>query len=146
MTWLCCFLCFRKSQLEEALKLFEFFRDCKEEESWISEKWKIARTTTLGKDVSQITASIQKHKVYYFVGSVYSLHCSTILEHLCSSDHAAVTRKLSNQPLAQVSSPVCGIFFRQCAGWVFFPGGDRKRREALYLIPGPLLGYMKILD
>ncbi|NXV99218.1 SPTN5 protein, partial [Fregetta grallaria] len=52
----------RKSQLEETLKLFEFFRDCKEEESWISEKWKLARMTTLGKDVSQITASIQKHK------------------------------------------------------------------------------------
>ncbi|KAM6131195.1 spectrin beta chain, non-erythrocytic 5 [Pterocles gutturalis] len=52
----------RKSQLEEALKLFEFFRDCKEEELWISEKWKLARTTTLGRDVSQITASIQKHK------------------------------------------------------------------------------------
>uniref|UniRef100_A0A663LNR3 Calponin-homology (CH) domain-containing protein n=1 Tax=Athene cunicularia TaxID=194338 RepID=A0A663LNR3_ATHCN len=52
----------RKSQLEDALKLFEFFRDCKEEELWISEKWKLARTTTLGKDVSQITASIQKHK------------------------------------------------------------------------------------
>ncbi|XP_071600765.1 spectrin beta chain, non-erythrocytic 5 [Heliangelus exortis] len=52
----------RKSQLKDALKLFEFFRDCKEEESWISEKWKLARTTTLGKDVSQITASIQKHK------------------------------------------------------------------------------------
>ncbi|NXF42508.1 SPTN5 protein, partial [Oceanites oceanicus] len=52
----------RKFQLEDTLKLFEFFRDCKEEESWISEKWKLARTTTLGKDVSQITASIQKHK------------------------------------------------------------------------------------
>uniref|UniRef100_A0A8C3ND41 Uncharacterized protein n=1 Tax=Geospiza parvula TaxID=87175 RepID=A0A8C3ND41_GEOPR len=52
----------RKSQLEEALKLFEFFRDCKEEESWISEKWKLARMTTLGKDISQITASIQKNK------------------------------------------------------------------------------------
>ncbi|NWX12365.1 SPTN5 protein, partial [Aegotheles bennettii] len=52
----------RKSQLEDALKLFEFFRDCKEEESWISEKWKLARMTTLGKDVSQITTSIQKHK------------------------------------------------------------------------------------
>ncbi|NXG60038.1 SPTN5 protein, partial [Hemiprocne comata] len=52
----------RKSQLEDALKLFEYFRDCKEEESWISEKWKLARTTTLGKDISQITASIQKHK------------------------------------------------------------------------------------
>ncbi|NXD80777.1 SPTN5 protein, partial [Halcyon senegalensis] len=52
----------RKSLLEESLKLFEFFRDCKEEESWISEKWKLSRMTTLGKDVSQITASIQKHK------------------------------------------------------------------------------------
>ncbi|NXF34969.1 SPTN5 protein, partial [Nyctibius bracteatus] len=52
----------RKSQLEDALKLFEFFRDCKEEESWISEKWKLARMTTLGKVVSQITASIQKNK------------------------------------------------------------------------------------
>ncbi|XP_009997918.1 PREDICTED: spectrin beta chain, non-erythrocytic 5 [Chaetura pelagica] len=52
----------RKSQLEDALKLFEYFRDCKEEESWISEKWKLARTTTLGKDVSQITTSMQKHK------------------------------------------------------------------------------------
>ncbi|KAM6073898.1 spectrin beta chain, non-erythrocytic 5 [Chlamydotis macqueenii] len=52
----------RKSLLEDTLKLFEFFRDCKEEESWISEKWKLARTTTLGKDVSQITTSIQKHK------------------------------------------------------------------------------------
>ncbi|XP_069714086.1 spectrin beta chain, non-erythrocytic 5 [Phaenicophaeus curvirostris] len=52
----------RKSQLEEALRLFEFFRDCKEEELWISEKWKLSRTTALGKDVSQITASIQNHK------------------------------------------------------------------------------------
>lgn len=79
------FLCFRKSQLEDALKLFEFFRDCKEEESWISEKWKLARTTTLGKDVSQITVSIQKHKVSYFGGGALSLYYSKILEHLCLS-------------------------------------------------------------
>lgn len=77
--------CFRKSQLEEALKLFEFFRDCKEEELWISEKWKLARTTTLGKDVSQITASIQKHKVSYCASGALSLYYSRILEHLCPS-------------------------------------------------------------
>lgn len=77
--------CFSKSQLEEALKLFEFFRDCKEEESWISEKWKLARTTTLGKDVSQITASIQKHKVSCCAGGAISSYYSKILEHLCPS-------------------------------------------------------------
>uniref|UniRef100_A0A8C8T063 Calponin-homology (CH) domain-containing protein n=1 Tax=Pelusios castaneus TaxID=367368 RepID=A0A8C8T063_9SAUR len=52
----------RQSQLQEALKLFEFLRDCKEEESWISEKWQLVRTSTLGRDLSQIIASIQKHK------------------------------------------------------------------------------------
>lgn len=127
------------------MKLFEFFRDCKEEEAWISEKWKIARTTTLGKDVSQITASIQKHKVYYFAGSVYSLCYSTILEHLCPSDCAVVIRKLSNQSLAQVSSPVSGTFCKTVCRIGIFPR-RRQCREGLYIILDPLLGCMKILD
>ncbi|XP_054256450.1 spectrin beta chain, non-erythrocytic 5 [Indicator indicator] len=70
----------RKSQLEEALKLFEFFRDCKEEESWISEKWKLARTTTLGKDVSQITASIQKHKALEAECSSHRALCAEVMK------------------------------------------------------------------
>ncbi|XP_052552192.1 spectrin beta chain, non-erythrocytic 5 [Tympanuchus pallidicinctus] len=70
----------RKSQLEEALKLFEFFRDCKEEESWISEKWKIARTTTLGKDVSQITASIQKHKALEAECNSHRAICADVMK------------------------------------------------------------------
>jgi len=96
------FLCYRKSQLEEALKLFEFFRDCKEEESWISEKWKLARTTTLGKDISQITASIQKNKVSCFAGGALSLYYSMILERLYPSV-PSLRRKLSNHSLSQVS-------------------------------------------
>ncbi|XP_054017486.1 spectrin beta chain, non-erythrocytic 5 [Dryobates pubescens] len=70
----------RKAQLEEALKLFEFFRDCKEEESWISEKWKLARTTTLGKDVSQITASIQKHKALEAECSSHRALCAEVMK------------------------------------------------------------------
>ncbi|XP_054684656.1 spectrin beta chain, non-erythrocytic 5 [Grus americana] len=69
----------RKSQLEEALKLFEFFRDCKEEESWISEKWKLARTTTLGKDVSQITASVQKHKALEVECNSHRAVCADVM-------------------------------------------------------------------
>uniref|UniRef100_A0A8C7E9R9 Spectrin beta, non-erythrocytic 5 n=1 Tax=Nothoprocta perdicaria TaxID=30464 RepID=A0A8C7E9R9_NOTPE len=69
----------RKSQLEEALKLFEFFRDCKEEELWISEKWKLARTTTLGKDVSQITASIQKHKALEAECNSHGAVCADVM-------------------------------------------------------------------
>ncbi|XP_009472039.1 PREDICTED: spectrin beta chain, non-erythrocytic 5 [Nipponia nippon] len=69
----------RKSQLEDALKLFEFFRDCKEEESWISEKWKLARTTTLGKDVSQITASIQKHKALEVECNSHRAVCADVM-------------------------------------------------------------------
>ncbi|XP_053802113.1 spectrin beta chain, non-erythrocytic 5 [Vidua chalybeata] len=69
----------RKSQLEEALKLFEFFRDCKEEESWISEKWKLARMTTLGKDVSQITASIQKNKALEVECNSHRAICTDVM-------------------------------------------------------------------
>ncbi|NXO67199.1 SPTN5 protein, partial [Phainopepla nitens] len=70
----------RKSQLEEALKLFEFFRDCKEEESWISEKWKLARMTTLGKDVSQITASIQKNKALEAECNSHRAICADVMK------------------------------------------------------------------
>ncbi|XP_064420762.1 spectrin beta chain, non-erythrocytic 5 [Latimeria chalumnae] len=52
----------RRSRLEEALKLYEFFRDCEEEEAWIYEKWQLVRTATLGRDLNQIAVSVQKHK------------------------------------------------------------------------------------
>uniref|UniRef100_A0A8B9PGF4 Calponin-homology (CH) domain-containing protein n=1 Tax=Apteryx owenii TaxID=8824 RepID=A0A8B9PGF4_APTOW len=81
----------RKSQLEEALKLFEFFRDCKEEELWISEKWKLARTTTLGKDVSQITASIQKHKALEVECNSHRAVCADVMRRgweLSQKNHA----------------------------------------------------------
>eukprot|EP00061_Rhincodon_typus_P014328 g41276.t1 len=53
----------RRSKLKQQQQLFEFFRDCDEEESWIFEKWQTVRTAVLGRDVTQIAALIQKHKV-----------------------------------------------------------------------------------
>lgn len=52
----------RHSKLLQQQRLFEFFRDCEEEESWIYEKWQLVRTATLGRDITQIAVSIQKHK------------------------------------------------------------------------------------
>ncbi|XP_075470432.1 spectrin beta chain, non-erythrocytic 5 isoform X1 [Ascaphus truei] len=52
----------RRSRLGETLKLYEFFRDCGEEESWIHEKWQVLRLASPGRDLSHITVSIQKHK------------------------------------------------------------------------------------
>ncbi|XP_059505307.1 spectrin beta chain, non-erythrocytic 5 isoform X2 [Stegostoma tigrinum] len=52
----------RRSKLKQQQQLFEFFRDCDEEESWIFEKWQMVRTAGLGRDVTQIAALTQKHK------------------------------------------------------------------------------------
>ncbi|GCC20329.1 hypothetical protein chiPu_0018888 [Chiloscyllium punctatum] len=52
----------RRSKLKQQHQLFEFFRDCDEEESWIFEKWQLVRTAALGRDVTQIAVLIQKHK------------------------------------------------------------------------------------
>ncbi|KAM8921263.1 spectrin beta chain, non-erythrocytic 5 [Pelodytes ibericus] len=52
----------RRSRLEEMLKLYEFFRDCGEEESWVHEKWRVLSLISQGRDLSHITTSIQKHK------------------------------------------------------------------------------------
>ncbi|XP_050810874.1 spectrin beta chain, non-erythrocytic 5 isoform X2 [Gopherus flavomarginatus] len=69
----------RQSQLQEALKLFEFFHDCQEEESWISEKWQLVRTAILGRDLSQIAASIQKHKALEVECNSHKAICSNIV-------------------------------------------------------------------
>ncbi|CAM5151113.1 unnamed protein product [Natator depressus] len=69
----------RQSQLQEALKLFEFFQDCQEEESWISETWQVVRTATLGRDLSQIIASIQKHKALEVECNSHKAICSNVV-------------------------------------------------------------------
>nr|XP_033806940.1 spectrin beta chain, non-erythrocytic 5 isoform X2 [Geotrypetes seraphini] len=69
----------RRSKLEENLKLFEFFHDCREEESWIQEKWHLVKLAPLGRDLSQIIASIQKHKAVEAECSSHHVVCATVL-------------------------------------------------------------------
>nr|XP_025044105.1 spectrin beta chain, non-erythrocytic 5 [Pelodiscus sinensis] len=81
----------RQSQLQEALKLFEFYRDCQAEESWISEKWQLVRTATLGRDLSQINASIQKHKALEIECNSHKAICSNVVKQgweLCQRNHS----------------------------------------------------------
>ncbi|XP_055497034.1 spectrin beta chain, non-erythrocytic 5 [Leucoraja erinacea] len=52
----------RHCKLQQQQILYEFFRDSEEEESWIYERWQLVRTAALGRDITQIAVSIQKHK------------------------------------------------------------------------------------
>uniref|UniRef100_A0A4W3JE62 Uncharacterized protein n=1 Tax=Callorhinchus milii TaxID=7868 RepID=A0A4W3JE62_CALMI len=52
----------RQKRLEQRQAVFEIVQDCEEEQAWIWERWQLVHSATLGRDVSQITASIQKHK------------------------------------------------------------------------------------
>ncbi|XP_077320667.1 spectrin beta chain, non-erythrocytic 5 isoform X3 [Lithobates pipiens] len=52
----------RRTRLEETLKLYQFFSDCGEEDSWINEKWQVMRLADPGTDLSHITSSIAKQK------------------------------------------------------------------------------------
>ncbi|XP_078515770.1 spectrin beta chain, non-erythrocytic 5 isoform X2 [Lissotriton helveticus] len=79
----------RRSHLQETLKRFEFFRDCGEEESWIHEKWQLVRLATLGKDHSQILASIKKHKALEAECNSHRTICENVVKQgqdLCRRD------------------------------------------------------------
>ncbi|XP_063295491.1 spectrin beta chain, non-erythrocytic 5 [Pelobates fuscus] len=92
----------RRSQLEEMLKLFVFYRDCGEEEAWIYEKWQVLRMADPGRDLSHITASIQKHKA--LEAEMYSRQpiLTKVVRNgreLCQkshTDHADIEMKIDN--------------------------------------------------
>ncbi|XP_061467332.1 spectrin beta chain, non-erythrocytic 5 [Rhineura floridana] len=69
----------RHYQLENALKLFEFFHECKEEELWLSDKWKLVKAGTLGRDLHHIIASLQSHKTLQAECDSHQLVCSKIV-------------------------------------------------------------------
>ena len=53
----------RKARLEESLKFFEFLRDSEEEESWLVEKQRIAKSMGTGRDLRSVISMQQKHAV-----------------------------------------------------------------------------------
>lgn len=53
----------RKSCLEDSLKFFQFMRDSEEEESWLMEKQRIAKSAVTGRDLRSVLSMKQKHAV-----------------------------------------------------------------------------------
>lgn len=49
--------------LEQTLQRVEFLHNCEEEESWLREHMRMVEDLTLGGDLGQIAAALQKHKV-----------------------------------------------------------------------------------
>uniref|UniRef100_A0A8D2KX84 Calponin-homology (CH) domain-containing protein n=1 Tax=Varanus komodoensis TaxID=61221 RepID=A0A8D2KX84_VARKO len=68
-----------QDQLEGTLQLFEFFHECKEEEVWLSDKWKLVKAETLGRDLSRIAASLQSHKALQTECNSHQIICSKII-------------------------------------------------------------------
>uniref|UniRef100_A0A671DN44 Spectrin beta, non-erythrocytic 5 n=1 Tax=Rhinolophus ferrumequinum TaxID=59479 RepID=A0A671DN44_RHIFE len=52
----------RRTLLEQTLQREEFLRDCEEEETWLREHGRLVDSVTLGRDLGQIAAALQKHK------------------------------------------------------------------------------------
>ncbi|XP_039179841.1 spectrin beta chain, non-erythrocytic 5 isoform X3 [Crotalus tigris] len=69
----------RQLQLEGALKLFEFFHECKEEKQWLSDKWKLVKMGTLEDDLTHISASLQSHKSLQVECDSHRAICSKII-------------------------------------------------------------------
>ncbi|XP_026559809.1 spectrin beta chain, non-erythrocytic 5 [Pseudonaja textilis] len=69
----------RQHQLEGALKFFEFFHECKEEEKWLSDKWKLVQMGTLEDDLSHISAALQSHKSLQIECDSHQAICSKII-------------------------------------------------------------------
>ncbi|XP_075049076.1 spectrin beta chain, non-erythrocytic 5 [Mixophyes fleayi] len=84
----------RRLRLEDILKLYQFFRDCGEEESWIHEKWQVLRLADPGRDLSHITSSIAKQEA--LEAEIYS-HQSILAKvvrngkELCQQSHTDQT-------------------------------------------------------
>ncbi|XP_058018130.1 spectrin beta chain, non-erythrocytic 5 [Ahaetulla prasina] len=69
----------RQHHLEGAVKLLEFFHECKEEEKWLSDKWKLVKMGTLEDDLTHISASLQNHKSLQVECVSHQAICSKII-------------------------------------------------------------------
>lgn len=57
------FLSLRRTRLEQTLQLAQFLHSCEEEEAWLREHRQLMEKAALGRDLSQISTALRKHKV-----------------------------------------------------------------------------------
>ena len=53
----------RRASLEQTLQQAELLHSCEEEEAWLREHGQLVEDVSMGPDLSQIAAALQKHKV-----------------------------------------------------------------------------------
>ena len=53
----------RKAVLDESLAFFQFLADSEEEEAWLVERIKLAKSQDVGKDLVSCTMLIKRHEV-----------------------------------------------------------------------------------
>jgi spectrin beta len=54
----------RRENLEEALHMYQFFRDVEDELSWIQDRKPVAESTDLGKSLTDVQNLMKKHQVW----------------------------------------------------------------------------------
>lgn len=62
----------RRTRLEQTLQLARFLHSCEEEETWLRKHRQLMEKGALGRDLTQISTALRKHKV-----SVHSLALTT---------------------------------------------------------------------
>nr|XP_016847800.1 PREDICTED: spectrin beta chain, non-erythrocytic 5 [Anolis carolinensis] len=98
----CLFLFTSQHQLEDTVKLFEFFHECKEEEYWLLDKRKLVKTRMLGRNLNHILASLQSHKALQDECNFHQMICSKInckgseLSQKSPSNRKDIQRKTDN--------------------------------------------------
>ncbi|XP_064623906.1 spectrin beta chain, non-erythrocytic 2-like isoform X3 [Lineus longissimus] len=82
----------RKNQLDESQKFYQFLRDTEEEESWLLDKQRLAKSLTTGKDLVAVLRQLKQHEVLEAEMEARWPNCETICtagNDLISKDHYA---------------------------------------------------------
>lgn len=66
----------RRERLEDSRKLWQFFADISEEESWIKEKEQMLSSADIGRDLTSINLLLTKQKVGALILQQISGNCS----------------------------------------------------------------------
>ena len=53
----------RRKQLDESRKYFQFLQDSEDQEQWLMEKQRIAKSMVTGRDLRSVISTQQKHAV-----------------------------------------------------------------------------------
>uniref|UniRef100_A0A8C8YBE4 Spectrin beta, non-erythrocytic 5 n=1 Tax=Panthera leo TaxID=9689 RepID=A0A8C8YBE4_PANLE len=73
----------RRTLLEQTLQQAEFLHNCEEEETWLREHEQLVEDESLGRDLSQIRAALQKHKALEVELRHHQAMCTDLVRRGC---------------------------------------------------------------